>query len=123
MLNTLKELCLLDGTSGREEKIREYIISKIEGKCDYNVDPMGNILAFLKGKSVPKNKVMLSAHMDEVGFIVTYICDNGFLKFASVGGVDSKVVNGRYVTVGENKINGVIGSKAVHLCDGVTSCM
>ena len=118
MLNTLKELCLLDGTSGREEKIREYIISKIEGKCDYNVDPMGNILAFVKGKSVPKNKVMLSAHMDEVGFIVTYICDNGFLKFASVGGVDSKVVNGRYVTVGENKINGVIGSKAVHLCDG-----
>ena len=118
MLNTLKELCLLDGTSGREEKIREYIISKIEGKCDYNVDPMGNILAFVKGKSVPQNKVMLSAHMDEVGFIVTYICDNGFLKFASVGGVDSKVVNGRYVTVGENKINGVIGSKAVHLCDG-----
>ncbi len=118
MLEYLKELCLLDGTSGREEKIREYILSKIEGKCEYTVDPMGNILAEMKGKSASKNKVMLSAHMDEVGFIVTYICDNGFLKFSSVGGVDSKVVNGRFVTVGKNKINGVIASKALHLCEG-----
>lgn len=118
MLETLRELCLLDGTSGREDKVREYIISKIEGKCDYTVDPMGNILASVKGFERAGNKVMLSAHMDEVGFIVTYICDNGFLKFTSVGGVDSKVVNGRCVTVGEKKINGVVGSKALHLCEG-----
>lgn len=118
MVKYLKDLCLLDGTSGREEKVREYIISKISGKCDYTVDPMGNILATVKGKKASKNKVMLSAHMDEVGFIVTYICDNGFLKFTSVGGVDSKVVNGRFVTVGESKINGVIASKALHLCEG-----
>ena len=118
MLEMLKKLCLLDGTSGREEKIREYIISEIKDKCEYTVDPMGNILASVKGKAKAKNKVMLSAHMDEVGFIVTYICDNGFLKFNSVGGVDSKVVNGRYVTVGENKISGVVGSKALHLCEG-----
>lgn len=118
MLEMLKELCLLDGTSGREEKVREYIISKIDGKCEYSVDPMGNVLAHVKGKNSAKNKVMLSAHMDEVGFIVTYICDNGFLKFNSVGGVDSKVVNGRLITVGEEKIKGIIGSKATHLCDG-----
>ncbi len=118
MLDYLKELCLLDGTSGREEKVREYIISKIKDKCEYKVDPMGNILADVKGKNPAKNKVMLSAHMDEVGFIVTYICDNGFLKFNSVGGVDSKVVNGRFVTVGENRISGVIASKALHLCEG-----
>lgn len=118
MLETLKELCLLDGTSGREEKIREYIIAKIKDKCEYTVDPMCNIIADVKGKLSSENKVMLSAHMDEVGFIVTYICDNGFLKFTSVGGVDSKVVNGRHVTVGENRINGVIGSKALHLCEG-----
>ena len=118
MLDYLKELCLLDGTSGREEKVREYIISKIKDKCEYKIDPMGNILADVKGKNPAKNKVMLSAHMDEVGFIVTYICDNGFLKFNSVGGVDSKVVNGRFVTVGENRISGVIASKALHLCEG-----
>ena len=63
MLDLVKELCSLDGTSGREENVREYIINKIEGKCEYKVDPLGNILAFKKGKETPKNKVMLSAHI------------------------------------------------------------
>ena len=79
---------------------------------------MGNILAFKKGKNSPKNKVMLSAHMDEVGFIVTYICDNGFIKFTNVGGVDPKVALGRAVVIGENSVKGVIGHKAIHLCHG-----
>lgn len=117
MLEYLNKLCLLNGISGREDKIREYIISEISGKCEYSVDPMGNVLAYKKGKKEPKNKVMLSAHMDEVGFIVTYICSNGFLKFTNVGGVDSKIITGRAVYVGENCINGVVGCKAVHLCD------
>lgn len=118
MLNELKNLCLIDGISGDEGKVREYIISKIKDKCEYSVDPMGNVLAFKKGKNEPKNKVMLSAHMDEVGFIVTYICDNGFLKFTNVGGIDPKIAVGRAVKVGENAVNGVIGNKAVHLCHG-----
>ena len=118
MLNELKKLCLIDGISGDEGRVREYIISKIKDKCEYSVDPMGNILAFKKGKNQPANKVMLSAHMDEVGFIVTYICDNGFLKFTNVGGIDSKVAVGRAVRVGENNINGVIGNKVTHLCHG-----
>lgn len=119
MLDLVKELCSLDGTSGREEKVREYIIKKIEGKCEYKVDPMGNILAFKKGKETPKNKVMLSAHMDEVGFIVTYITDDGYIKFATVGGIDSKVIAGRTVRFSQSKekVCGVIGLKAVHLTD------
>lgn len=115
MLETLKTLCELDGTSGREEEIRQYIISRIDGKCDWKIDPMGNVLAFKKGKNQPKNKVMLSAHMDEVGFIITYITDDGYLKFAPVGGIDSKVIIGRSVTVGEHKKFGVIGIKHVHM--------
>ena len=118
MLDRLKTLCTLNGTSGREDKVREYIITQIKDKCDYSVDPMGNVLVHKKGEKRAKNKVMLSAHMDEVGFIVTYICDNGFFKFACVGGVDSKVVNGRKVVVGEKEISGIISSKAVHLCEG-----
>ena len=118
MLNELKNLCLINGISGDEGRVRDYIISRIKDKCTFEVDPMGNILAFKKGKSSPKNKVMLSAHMDEVGFIVTYNCDNGFLKFTNVGGVDPKVAVGRAVTVGEKEIKGVIGNKAVHLCHG-----
>ncbi len=118
MLETLKELCLIDGTSGREDAVRKYIINRIKDKCEYSVDPMGNVLAFKKGKNTPKKKVMLSAHMDEVGFIVTYICSNGFLRFTNVGGIDGKVVNGRAVTVGENRITGIIGNKALHLTEG-----
>ncbi len=118
MLETLRELCLINGISGDEKNVRNYIISRIDGKCDYTVDPMGNILAFKKGKAAAKNKVMLSAHMDEVGFIVTYICDNGCLRFTNVGGVDSKVVAGRCVRVGEKGVAGVIGNKALHLTQG-----
>lgn len=118
MLDMLRELCLINGISGDEAKVRDYIISKIKDKCTYEVDPLGNILAFKKGKNTPKNKVMLSAHMDEVGFIVTYICDNGYLKFTNVGGIDSKVAVGRAVKVGDNGVMGVIGNKAVHLCHG-----
>lgn len=118
MLDMLRDLCLTNGISGDEGKVRDYIISKIKDKCTYEIDPMGNILAFKKGKNTPKNKVMLSAHMDEVGFIVTYICDNGFLKFTNVGGIDSKVAVGRAVTVGDNAVKGVIGNKVVHLCSG-----
>ena len=97
MLDYLRDLCLLDGISGRENNIRDYIYKKISGlpanDADwFDTDPLGNLIVFKKGRKTPKNKVMLSAHMDEVGFIVTYICDNGFLKFTNVGGVDSKVV-------------------------------
>lgn len=117
MLDTLKNLCLIDGTSGREEDVRNYIISKIEGKCDFSVDPMGNVLCFKKGRRKPKNKILFTAHMDEVGFIVTYIESDGSIRFAPVGGVDKKVVLGRQVCFSQNekKIYGVIGVKPVHL--------
>ena len=111
MLNLLKELCSIDGTSGREEDVRSFIINQIQDFCEYRVDPMGNILVFKKGKNIPKNKVMLSAHMDEVGFIVTYITDDGYIKFDTVGGIDSKVIAGRKVRFSQNEqiIYGVIG--------------
>ena len=67
MLKYLEELCLLNGVSGDEDKVRNYIVKKIKDKCDYKIDPLGNLLAFKKGKNEPKNKVMISAHMDEVG--------------------------------------------------------
>ncbi len=110
----LKELCLLNGTSGREKAVRDYIIEHIPSDCKYTVDRLGNIIAEKKGKHPAKNKVMLSAHMDEVGFIITYITDEGFLKFANVGGIDERVIFGRSVTVGDRNTHGVIASKAVH---------
>ncbi|MBR6939501.1 MAG: M42 family peptidase [Clostridia bacterium] len=115
MLETLKELCSLPGISGREKAIREYIISKIEGYAEYSVDPLGNLIVFKKGKFPAKNKVMLDAHMDEVGLIVTGITSGGFVKFAKVGGIDTKVIIGRSVRIGDGNIPGVLGIKPVHL--------
>lgn len=110
----LKELCLLNGISGREKSVKEYILAHIPSDCECGVDNLGNVIVEKKGRKPAKNKVMLSAHMDEVGFIITYITEEGFLKFSPVGGIDERVVFGRSVTVGDRNIHGVIASKAIH---------
>lgn len=111
----LKALCNLNGISGAEEAVAQWIINQIKGCCDYQVDNLGNILAFKKGRVAPCKKIMLAAHMDEVGFIVTGYTADGNLNFAKVGGVDDRVIIGRQVLVGPDKIPGVIGTKPVHL--------
>ncbi len=112
----LRTLCTSNGISGDEGAIREIIINEIKDYAEYEVDPLGNILAFKKGKNRAEKKLMLSAHMDEVGFIVTDITDDGLLKFDEVGGLDRRVLPARAVVV--NGKNGVIGVKPVHLCEG-----
>jgi len=114
MTETLEKLCTLDGISGDESAVREYIISRIKDKAEITVDNLGNIIAFCKGKNARAKKVLVSAHMDEVGLIVTYINSDGTLNFDCVGGVDPKVVYGKRVTVGKNKTLGVIASTAIH---------
>lgn len=111
----LRELCLINGTSGDEGKVRDYIITQIKDYCEYSVDNMGSIIAYKKGKKAPKQKISINAHMDEVGFIVTGITDDGYLRFTSVGGIDSRVCLDRIVTVGKKAVKGVIGDKAFHL--------
>lgn len=113
MFTLLKELCVINGTSGREDRVREYIISKL-GDIPYTVDALGSVIVELKGEERAKNKVMIAAHMDEVGFIATYVCDDGLIKFDTVGGILPAVMSGRKV-VFENGTEGVIGSKPVHL--------
>ena len=114
---SVKQLSTLNGISGRENDVRDFIISEIKDFADCNVDPLGNLIVFKKGKKTPKNKVMLDAHMDEVGFIVTYITDDGLLKFSNVGGINTKVFLGRTVKVGKDCITGVVGIVPVHLTD------
>lgn len=112
MKELLKELCLINGVSGDESAVREYIIAQIKDYCNYTVDNLGNLICFCKGKKSSDKKVMICAHMDEVGFIVTYINDDGILSFGEVGGIDTSVIIGRQVKVGS--ISGVVGSTAVH---------
>lgn len=116
MLETLKEMCNLNGTSGHEDKIREYIISKI-GSHPYRVDPLGNLIVEVKGNKRAKNKLMICAHMDEVGIIATSILENGLIKFITVGGIDAAILVGKSV-VFENGTTGVIGIKPTHLSFG-----
>lgn len=116
MLEMIKELCALSGISGREDAVREYITEKIKDYSDeYFTDPLGNLIVFKKGKNPAKNKVMLDAHMDEVGLIITGITSEGFLKFAKVGGINTKVIIGRTVKVGSKGVIGALGIKPVHL--------
>ena len=116
MLNTLKELCLLNGVSGDEDEVRRYLVSRIKSRAThFHADAIGNLIVFKKGKKSTGNRLMLAAHMDEVGIIVTRITDEGFLKFDFVGGVDRRVAIGKPVVIGEKKVPGVIGLKAVHL--------
>jgi len=117
MIDTIKELSLLNGASGRETKIREYIISKIDGKCEWHTDALGNIIAFKKGKNTPSHKVMLDAHMDEVGIIATFINSDGTIKFSPVGSIDTKVLLARQI-IFDNGTLGVVGIKPIHLAKG-----
>ena len=110
----LETLCNANGVSGNEDEVREIIINEIKPYADkITIDTLGNLIAFKKGKSSEK-KVMLSAHMDEVGFIISKITDEGYLKFKTVGGIDTRVILGKKVTVA-NRVKGIIGVKAVHL--------
>lgn len=114
---TLMELCRIDGVSGREDKVRAYLISQLQNspaEPQITVDPLGNILCSLRGRSRPSYRLMLAAHMDEVGFIITRIHENGYLHFATVGGINRSILCGRRVRIGEQV--GVIGCKAIHLC-------
>ena len=121
MMALLEQLCMLNSTSGREERVRTFILNRLQGKADITVDPLGNVLAFVKGRERAKKTVMFTAHMDEVGFIISYITEEGYLKFSPVGGIDNKVIAGRAVTVGEQNTPGVIGIKAIHLTEKADS--
>lgn len=94
----MENLCKLNAISGNEHRAAGYILNelkKTEGITSVEKDPLGNIIVFKKGKKTPEKKMLLSAHMDEVGFIVTYICENGNIKASPVGGIDPASVVGK----------------------------
>ncbi|MBP3370738.1 MAG: M20/M25/M40 family metallo-hydrolase [Clostridia bacterium] len=88
LYTTLKELCAAHSISGREAQIREVIKSKIENLVDSTeVDALGNLIALKKGRTGEK-RIMLCAHMDEIGFLVNFIEDNGLIRVAPIGGIN-----------------------------------
>lgn len=112
-LRLLRELCLEFGPSGCEDRVRAMIEKKL-GEIEYKTDRLGNIIVRIPNEGAPK--LMISAHMDEVGFIINEITDDGYLKFTNIGGIDPRVLCGKHVTVEgrDGLIPGVIASKAIH---------
>lgn len=111
----LKELCEADGVSGNEKAVRDILLREVQKVADdVKVDTMGNLIVYKKGKCSEK-RIMMSAHMDEVGFIITGITEDGYLKFDTVGGIDTRVIISKKVRIGKKRVAGVIGMKAIHL--------
>ena len=111
----LKKISETPGAPGFEKQIRKLVINEITDWVDeVKVDNMGNVVGFKKGNS--DKKVMLAAHMDEIGFIVNHIDENGFVRFIPLGGFDPKTLTSQRVIIhGKKDLVGVMGSKPVHV--------
>ncbi|MGQ9681365.1 MAG: M42 family metallopeptidase [Anaerolineae bacterium] len=117
----LKELVEADGVSGNEQAVRDVLIRAIAEVTDeYCVDALGNLLAVKSAvgtSTQAPQRVMIVAHMDEVGLMVTKVERDGFVRFAPVGGIDPRVLLGKAVRIGPNRVPGVIGVKPIHRLD------
>ena len=114
-LKLLKKICETPGAPGFENKIRKLVINEISSHVqELSTDNMGNLIALIKGKE--SKSIMASAHLDEIGFIVTHIDNNGFIHFHTLGGFDPKTLTAQRVIIhGKKDIMGVMGSKPIHI--------
>ena len=115
----LKELSEAFGVSGCEDEVREIIIEAIKDHVDeYRVDSMGNLIALKRGMGESELKVMVAAHTDEVGLMITHIDEEtGALRFRPVGGIDDRILLSKVVLIGQDRLPGVIGVKPIHLLE------
>ena len=114
----LKQICEIAGAPGFEKRVRDLVVDLVTPLADeVKTDNLGNVIAIKRGKNNPDGKrVMVAAHMDEIGFIVTHIDDNGFLRFHTLGGFDPKTLTAQRVIVhGKKDLVGVMGSKPIHV--------
>ncbi len=116
MIELLKKLTEASGVSSTEKEVRLLIRDLISDHVDeWHVDAIGNLIARKSGTGEYDIRIMLDAHMDEVGLMVSEIDSNGYLKFEKVGGIDDRTLLGKAVSVGPQKIYGVIGARPIHL--------
>ena len=113
----LKTLTELRAPSGHEQPIRRALLAELKDMgLDPQLDRMGNVVVVKQGtKGADAPRVMVAAHMDEVGLLVANATEEGFLRTLPVGGVDSRVVISKRVLCGDEAIPGVIGAMAIHL--------
>lgn len=117
-LGLLIQLSQSAAVSGDESRVRSLILEAVEPVVDeVRTDSIGNLLCTRRGSGKADLRVMLAAHMDEVGLMVTDVDKDGSLRFACVGGIDPRVLPSKAVKVGADGVPGVIGVKAVHLTE------
>jgi len=115
-----KKLSSLIGVTGFEEDVSNFILNEIETKELADkvwIDALGNVLAIKEGED-PDKKILLDAHIDEIGFMVSHVEKNGFLRFVLIGGWDTRILLGQSLVLKSNmgeEIHGIIGSKPPHL--------
>ena len=119
LMDLIERLSLAFGPSGCEGAVEKLIRQELEDlSLELSTDRMGNFTAHIPGpEGAPR--VLLSAHMDEVGFMITEIEEKGFLRFSNLGGIDPLVLCGRAVVIGDEqkRVRGVISAKGIHFQD------
>ena len=117
-LKLLEKLCNVIAVSGDEGEVRKLVMEEIKPYADeVKVDALGNVLATRQGRGKKRTRVMLDAHMDEVGFMIVADEGEGIYRFETVGGIDVRHLLGKQVYVGKDRTPGVIGGKPVHLME------
>jgi endoglucanase len=118
-LKLLEKLCNVIAVSGDESDVRKIVLEEIKPHVDdVRVDALGNVLATKHGRGAKRLRLMLDAHMDEVGFMIVSDESEGIFRFETVGSIDARHLLGKQVLVGQERTPGVIGGKPVHLMDG-----
>lgn len=117
MNQRLKDLSMLNAIPGNERQVRAYMNAQMEGHAEVTFDNLGSVIATKVGQA-DGPKIMVAGHMDEVGFLVTTITDEGYVKFTPAGGWWSQVMLAQQLDITTGKgdvIRGVIGAKAPHI--------
>ncbi len=115
-INLLEKLSNAASVSGDEGEVRAIVMDELKPFADkIQVDALGNVLVTKKAKTQNPMRVMMAAHMDEVGFMLIDDEGEGLFRFEIVGGIDSRQLVGKPVLIGKEKVPGVIGAKPIHL--------
>ena len=118
-LKLLEKLCNAMSVSGDEGEVRRIVLEEVKPYADeVKVDALGSVLVTKKSTSKKPLRVLLDAHMDEVGFMIVRDDGDGFYQFQTVGGIDERHLVGKQVVVGKDHTIGVIGAKPIHLTTG-----
>ena len=112
----LEKLCNASAVSGDEGEVRKIVLEEVKPYADtVKVDALGSVLVTRTGKAPERVRLMLDAHIDEVGFMLVNDDGDGLFSFEMIGGIDPRSLPGKQVLVGKNKLPGVIGARPIHL--------